>query len=127
MTVAPNGSSAYVGHASAGVFSFDPTNPAAEDALARWVIATIYTRIGTGVSGLHHTSSLKNFVVMQEKTVHIVKILDKRGGIPLESGHLEAYKLNLDYHCDYLYSDANSIEIIFADTVIISNYAFVLG
>jgi hypothetical protein len=40
MLVAPNESSAYVGHAAVSIFSFDPTNPAAGDASARWVIAT---------------------------------------------------------------------------------------
>jgi hypothetical protein len=125
--VAPKGSSAYVGHALAGVFLFYPMNPAAMDAPARWVIATGDTGIGAGVLGLHHTSSLRNLVVTLDKTVHIVKVLDGRGGNPLKSSCLETYELNLDYHCDYLYSDDNSIKMIFADMVVINNYTFMLG
>jgi hypothetical protein len=94
VSVAPDGSSAYVGHALASIFLFNPMNPAAEDASARWVIATGDAGIGAGVSGLHHTSSLWNLVVTREKTVHIVKISDGRGGNPLKSGHPEAYKLS---------------------------------
>jgi hypothetical protein len=96
------------------------TPPTMEDAPARWVIATGDAGIGASVSGLHHTSSLRNLVVMRKKTMHIVKILDGRGGNPLESGHLEAYKLNLYYHCNYLYSNKDSIKMILDDTVIIT-------
>ncbi len=59
--------------------------------------------------------------------MHIVKILDGRGGDPLEPGRPKAYEVNLDYHCNYLYSNDDFIEMIFADTVIINDYAFVLG
>jgi hypothetical protein len=102
VSVAPDGSSAYVGLALASLFSFDPMNPAAKDTSARWVIATVDDGIGAGMSWLHDTSSLWNRMVTREKTVHIVKILDRRGGNPLESGRPVAYELDLDYHCDYL-------------------------
>ncbi len=125
--VAPNGSSVYVVHALVGVFSFNPTNPTAKDAMARWVIMTGDAGIGAGVLGLHHTSSLWNLMVTWEKTVHITKILNGRGGNPLESGRLEAYKLNLDYHCNYLYSNDDYIEMIFANMVIIIDYAFIFS
>ncbi len=102
-------------------------NPATEDALARWVIANGDACIGVGVLGLNHTSSLRNLVVTREKMVHIVKILNGRGGNPLESGHPEAYELNLNYHCNYLYTDDNSIKMIFMDRNKINDYAFVLS
>ncbi len=82
MLAASDGSSAYVGHSLAGIFLFDPTNPTVEEALARWMIATRDAGIGAGVSGLHHTFSFWNLVVMQEKTVHIVKRVRPR--LPLQ-------------------------------------------
>ena len=127
VSVAGDGASAYVGHAGAGIFSFDPLNPAVDDPAARQVIETGDAGVGDGIVGLHHTSSLRNLVVTRERTVHILRILDAEGNNPLESGRPEAYELALDYHCDYLYSDDDSVSMTFVDTVIINDYAFVLG
>jgi hypothetical protein len=127
VSVASDGSTGYVAHAGAGIFSFDPLNPTDGDANAKHVIETGDADIGGGITGLHHTSTMRNLVVTREKTVHIVKIRDDDGTNPLESEYPEAYELALDYHCDYLYSKDDSVTMRFLDTVIINDYAFVLG
>lgn len=60
----------------------------------------------------------------RSKYVHIVKLDDGDGGNPLEDGDPVAYELALDYHCDKLYQGA---DMTFVDTVIINEYAFVMG
>ncbi|KAL3808842.1 hypothetical protein ACHAXA_003893 [Cyclostephanos tholiformis] len=127
VSIASDGSSGYVGHAGAGIFSFDPLNPTDKDEGARQVISTGDVKIGKGITGLHHTSTMRNLIVTRERTVHIVKIRDDDGSNPLESGYPEAYELALDYHCDYLYSDDDSVIMRFLDTVVINDYAFVMG
>jgi hypothetical protein len=60
MLVAPDRFSTYIGHAFAGVFLFDPTSLAAEDASARWVIATGDAGIGMGdLRGQGHNQRLR--------------------------------------------------------------------
>ncbi|KAL3785185.1 hypothetical protein ACHAW5_011210 [Stephanodiscus triporus] len=127
VSVASDGSSGYVGHVGAGIFSFDPLNPTDKDPGAKQVVKTGDAGIGKGIAGLHHTSSMRNLVVTRGKSVHIVRILDAEGNNPLESGRPTAYELPLDYHCDYLYSDDDSVTMTFEDTVIINDYAFVMG
>ena len=124
VSIASDGSSAYVGHATAGIFSFDPLNPNEEDRRASHVIRTGDADIGTGINGLHHSSSLENLIVTREKYVHIVSLVDEDGNNPLDEGYPVAYQLALDYHCDKLYDGA---EMEFMDTAIINDYAFVLG
>ena len=128
VSVAQDGSSAYFAHVTGGIFSFDPFNPSpANSDGAHHVIELDDADIGAGISGLHHTRTLRNLVVTRDRTVHIVKIKDEQGNNPLNAGYPVAYELQLDYHCDYLYSDDDSVTMNFVDTVIINTYAFVMG
>ncbi len=125
VSAAADGSSGYVTHASGGVFSFDPMSPDKEDPTAKHVIKIGEAGIDEdGINGIHHTSSLKNIILTSSKYVHIVKIKSSDGSNPLQDDHVKAYKLPLDYHCDYLYGGS---DMTFMDMVIIDDYAFVLG
>lgn len=125
VSAAADGSSGYVTHATGGVFSFNPLAPTTEDPSAKHVI-----RIGQAgieendINGIHHTSSNKNIILTSSKYVHIVKTTSSDGSNPLDNDQVTAYKLPLDYHCDYLYGGN---DMTFMDMVIINNYAFVLG
>lgn len=124
VSVAHDGSSGYLAHATGGVFSFDPLEPTNANRKAKHVIHTGDADIGEGINALHHTSSLKNLVITRDKYVHIAKIQDDDGNNPLEDGKARAYTLALDYHCDKLYDGK---EMTFMDTVVINEYAFVMG
>ena len=125
VSAASDGSSAYMTHSSGGVFSFDPLAPSPNDPTARHVIKIGEAGIDEdGINGIHHTTSLKNIVLTSSKYVHIVKIKSSDGSNPLNEDRVKAYKLPLDYHCDYLYGGT---EMTFMDMVIIDDYAFVLG
>lgn len=124
ISIAHDGSSAYVAHAKGGIFGFDPLNPTESNRRAKHVIHIGDADIGEDINGLHHTSSLKNLVVTRNKYVHILKLIGDDGRNPLDYGSPVAYKLALDYHCDKLYDGA---EMTFMDTVIINEYAFVMG
>lgn len=124
VSIAQDGSSAYVAHATGGVFSFDPLNPTETNRRAKHVIKIGDADIGADINGVHHTRSLKNLIVTRSKTVHILKLMDEEGNNPLDYGEPIAYELALDYHCQKLY---NGAEMNFMDTVIINEYAFVMG
>lgn len=124
VSIAYDGSSAYVAHASGGVFSFDPLNPTESNRRSRHVIKIGQADIGEDINGLHHTPSLKNLIITRSDYVHIVKIMDEEGDNPLDYGEPVAYQLALDYHCSKLYDGK---EMAFMDTVIINQYAFLLG
>jgi len=124
VSVAYDGSSAYVAHAKGGIFSFDPMNPTVSDRRSKHIIHIGDADIGADINSLHHTHSLKNLVVTRSKYVHIVKLQDEDGENPLEYGEPIAYELALDYHCKDLYDGA---DMTFMDTVIINEYAFVMG
>eukprot|EP00578_Thalassiosira_sp_NH16_P018173 CAMPEP_0181112844 /NCGR_PEP_ID=MMETSP1071-20121207/20026_1 /TAXON_ID=35127 /ORGANISM="Thalassiosira sp., Strain NH16" /LENGTH=608 /DNA_ID=CAMNT_0023196833 /DNA_START=81 /DNA_END=1907 /DNA_ORIENTATION=- len=124
VSVAHDGSSAYVAHATGGIFSFDALNPTPENRRSKHVVHIGDADIGEDINAIHHTRSLKNLVVTRDKYVHILKILDDDDENPLENGEPVAYQLALDYHCNKLYKKA---EMTFVDTVIINEYAFVMG
>lgn len=124
VSIAHDGSSGYVAHAKGGIFSFDPMSPSESNRRSKHVVHIGDADIGEDINGLHHTRSLKNLVVTRNKYVHIVKLQDENGDNPLNSGNPIAYELALDYHCDKLYDGA---EMTFMDTVIINEYAFVMG
>mmetsp|Transcript_13595 Transcript_13595/g.28847 ORF Transcript_13595/g.28847 Transcript_13595/m.28847 type:complete len:612 (+) Transcript_13595:124-1959(+) len=124
ISVAYDGSSAYVAHAKGGIFSFDPLNPSESNRRAKHVVHIGDADIGEDINGLHHTRSLRNLVITRNKYVHILKLLDDDGKNPLDYGAPEAYKLALNYHCNSLYDGE---EMTFMDTVIINEYAFVMG
>ncbi|KAL7534834.1 hypothetical protein ACHAXR_006110 [Thalassiosira sp. AJA248-18] len=124
VSVAHDGSSGYLAHARGGVFGFDPLNPSESNRRSKHVIHIGDADIGADINGLHHTRSLKNLILTRSKTVHIVKLQDEDGKNPLDYGNPIAYELALDYHCDKLYDGA---EMTFMDTVIINEYAFVMG
>ncbi|KAL7478934.1 hypothetical protein ACHAW6_004688 [Cyclotella cf. meneghiniana] len=125
VSVASDGSSAYVAHMKAGVFSFDPLNPVESDEDAVLALAAGGAGIdGEQIVGLHHTESLKNLILTSADHVHFVSIKDANGKNPLELGKVIAYSLPLDYHCNYLYPGN---DMTFTDTVIINDYAFVIG
>mmetsp|Transcript_31115 Transcript_31115/g.65073 ORF Transcript_31115/g.65073 Transcript_31115/m.65073 type:complete len:630 (+) Transcript_31115:92-1981(+) len=125
VSVAPDGSSAYVSHSKGGVFSFDPLEPVETSEKAKHAIHVGDAGIDEQeINGIHHTHSLKNLVLTSSKYVHIVKLKDDTGINPLDDGSVTAYRLPLDYHCDYLYGGN---KMTFMDTVIINDYAFVLG
>ena len=125
VSVAEDGSSGYVSHTKAGVFSFNPLNPVESDDNAWLVMPSSSEGIdGQEIIGLHHTESLKNLVLTSEEYVHFVSIKDSYGKNPLDHGRVTAYRLPLDYHCDYLY-EGN--DMTFTDTIIINDYAFVIG
>ena len=125
VSIAPDGSSGYVSHTKAGVFSFDPLNPVESDDNAWLVMPSDSSGIdGQEIIGLHHTYSMKNLILTSSEHVHFVSIKDSNGRNPLDKGHITAYRLPLDYHCDYLYGGS---DMTFTDAVIINDYAFVLG
>ena len=125
VSVAEDGSSGYVSHTKAGVFSFDPLNPVESDDSAWLVIPSDSEGIdGAEIVGLHHTASLKNLVLTSSENVHFVSIKDEEGENPLDWDRVIAYRLPLDYHCNYLYGGE---DMTFTDAVIINDYAFVLG
>mmetsp|Transcript_12977 Transcript_12977/g.23408 ORF Transcript_12977/g.23408 Transcript_12977/m.23408 type:complete len:605 (-) Transcript_12977:222-2036(-) len=124
ISIARDGTSAYVAHAKGGIFSFDPLDPTQENRAAKHVVHIGDADIGEDINGLHHTSSLKNLIITRNKYVHILKLIDEDGANPLDYGDPIAYKLTLDYHCDKLYDGA---DMTFMDTVIINQYAFVMG
>ena len=124
VSIASDGSSAYVAHAKGGIFSFDPLDPTESNRRAKHVLKTGMADIGEDINGIHHTASLKTLVVTRDKYVHMVKLVDEEGNNPLEMGYPQAYQLALDYHCDKIYDGA---EMTFMDTVVINEYAFVLG
>jgi len=124
VSIAQDGSSGYVAHASGGIFSFDPLNPTEANRKAKHVIKIGDADIGADINGVHHTRSLKNLIVTRRKTVHILKLDDGEGKNPLEYGEPTAYELALDYHCQKLYDGE---KMTFMDTVIINEYAFVMG
>jgi len=124
LSVAPDGGSAYLAHASAGLFAFDPLHPTAGNRRARHVLHAGQADVGPDVRGLHHTSSLKNLVVTRDRFVHIVALVDDEGQNPLERGYPEAYEIPLDEHCARLYDGA---DMTFRDAVIINEFLFVLG
>lgn len=124
ISIAHDGSSAYVAHAKGGIFSFDPLNPSESSRRAKHVVHIGDAAIGDDINGLHHTRSLKNLIITRRKYVHILKLVDDEGENPLDFGEPVAYKLTLDYHCSKLYDGA---EMKFVDTAIINEYAFVLG
>lgn len=59
VSVARDGSSAYVAHGSGGIFSFDPLDPSVKNRRARHVVKIGDADIGDDINGLHHTSSLR--------------------------------------------------------------------
>ncbi|EED95007.1 predicted protein [Thalassiosira pseudonana CCMP1335] len=125
VSVAPDGSSGYVAHSKAGVFSFDPLDPSEGSSKAQHVIHVGDAGIDEQeINGLHHTHSLKNLILTSSKYVHFVKLQDSYGDNPLDNKDVTAYRLPLDYHCDYLYGGT---EMTFTDTVVINDYAFVIG
>jgi hypothetical protein len=125
VSVAEDGSSGYVSHAKAGVFSFDPLNPVESDEKAVLAMPSSGTGIdGEEITGLHHTQSLKNLILTSAEYVHFVSIKAADGSNPVDKGHVTAYRLPLDYHCNYLYGGS---DMTFTDTVIINDYAFVIG
>ena len=125
VSAAADGSTGYMTHKKGGVFSFSPLSPSKEDRSAKHVIKIGEAGIDEdGINGVHHTSSLKNIVLTSNKYVHIVKIRDRDGENPLDYDKVTAYKLPLDYHCDYLYGGN---DMTFMDSVIIDDYIFVLG
>jgi hypothetical protein len=125
VSVAADGSSGYVSHAKAGVFSFNPLNPVESDEDAWLAIPSSSAGVdGQSIIGLHHTESLKNLLLTSSDHVHFVSIKDSSGRNPVEKGHITAYRLPLDYHCNYLYGGK---DMTFTDTVIINDYAFVIG
>ena len=124
VSIAHDGSSGYVAHAKGGIFSFDPLNPSESNRRSKHVIHIGDADIGDEINGLHHTRSLKNLVVTRNEYVHIVKLQDEDGKNPLDYGNPTAYELALNYHCDKLYDGE---EMVFLDTVIINEYAFVMG
>mmetsp|Transcript_17448 Transcript_17448/g.37702 ORF Transcript_17448/g.37702 Transcript_17448/m.37702 type:complete len:609 (+) Transcript_17448:206-2032(+) len=124
VSIAQDGTSAYVAHATGGIFSFDPLNPTESNRRAKHVIKIGDADIGEGINGIHHTRSLKNLIVTRSKVVHILKLEDGEGKNPLDYGEPTAYELALDYHCKKLYDGA---AMTFMDTVIINDYAFVMG
>mmetsp|Transcript_57659 Transcript_57659/g.122331 ORF Transcript_57659/g.122331 Transcript_57659/m.122331 type:complete len:607 (+) Transcript_57659:238-2058(+) len=124
VSIAHDGSSAYVAHAQGGIFSFDPLNPTESSRRAKHVVHVGDADIGQDINGLHHTRSLKNLVITRSKYVHILKLVDEEGENPLDFGNPVAYKLSLDYHCSKLYDGA---EMTWMDTAIINEYAFVMG
>mmetsp|Transcript_25467 Transcript_25467/g.46030 ORF Transcript_25467/g.46030 Transcript_25467/m.46030 type:complete len:607 (+) Transcript_25467:133-1953(+) len=124
ISIAHDGSSAYVAHAKGGIFSFDPLDPAQSSLAAKHVVHIGDADIGDDINGLHHTRSLKNLVVTRSKYVHILKLVAEDGTNPLDYGEPIAYKLTLNYHCSKLY---DGVEMTFMDTAIINEYAFVLG
>lgn len=125
VSVAEDGSSGYVSHIKAGVFSFDPLNPVESDDNAWLVMPSSSAGIdGQEIIGLHHTESLKNLVLTSSEHVHFVAIKDSSGRNPLDKGHVTAYRLPLDYHCNYLYGGQ---DMTFTDAVVINDYAFVMG
>uniref|UniRef100_A0A7S2LEE1 Uncharacterized protein n=1 Tax=Skeletonema marinoi TaxID=267567 RepID=A0A7S2LEE1_9STRA len=125
VSAAADGSSGYMTHKSGGVFSFNPLSPSKEDPSAKHAIKIGEAGIEENdINGIHHTSSLKNIILTSSKYVHIVKTRDSDGNNPLDYDKVTAYKLPLDYHCDYLYGGT---DMTFMDMVIIDDYAFVLG
>ena len=125
VSVAKDGTSGYVTHATAGVFSFNPLTPSQEDPSAKHVIHIGQAGIQEyDINGIHHTDSGKNIILTSSEYAHIVKIKDTDGSNPLDNDIVTAYRLPLDYHCDYLYGGT---DMSFSDTVIIGSYAFVLG
>lgn len=76
------------------------------------------------ISGIHHTRSLSHLVITSGHHVHIVNIIDNEGYNPLDIGDVTAYKLALEVHCEHLYDGE---KMHFFDTVIVNEYAFVLG
>lgn len=124
VSVAYDGSSAYLAHAMGGIFSFDPLEPTDANRKAQHVIKIGDADIGDNINGIHHTSSLKNLVITRDNYVHIAKLMDDDGENPIENGRPRAYTLSVNYHCDSLYDDE---EMTFVDTVIINEYAFLLG
>jgi hypothetical protein len=82
------------------------------------------------ISPLSDHPVTKRYIAAVGLTIDAALIVDEQaggGGVTLESGRPEAYKLDLNYQCNNLYSNNNSIGRIFADTVIINGYAFVLS
>ena len=125
VSAAKDGSSGYVSHATGGVFSFNPLSPTVEDPSAKHAIKIGEAGIEENdINGIHHTDSNKNIILTSSKYVHIIKTKSSDGSNPLDNDKVTAYKLPLDYHCDYLYGGN---DMTFMDMVIINDYAFVLG
>lgn len=124
VSVAHDGSSAYLAHAEGGLFSFDPLHPTAENRRARHVVHAGEADIGPDINGLHHTRSLRNLVVTRDNFVHLVQLVDDEGRNPLDFGDPVAYEIPLDEHCDKLYGGA---AMTFRDAVVINEFLFVLG
>lgn len=125
VSIARDGSSGYVTHSKAGVLGFDPKSATEEDPTARTVVHIGEAGIAEDdIHGIHHTHSGKNIILTSSSYAHMVKIKDESGKNPLDNDEVTAYKLPLDYHCDYLYGGN---DMTFSDTVIINKYAFVLG
>ena len=104
VSVAPDGSSAYMTHRKGGVFSFDPTLASIGDDSVSHAI-----HIGNAgidemeISGIHHTRSLGHLVITSGHHVHIVNIMDNEGYNPLDIGDVTAYKLALEVHCEHMH------------------------
>jgi len=124
LSVAHDGSSAYLAHSGGGIFGFDPLHPTVSNRRARHVVHAGQADIGTDISGLHHTRSLRNLVVTRDNFVHILDLVDDEGRNPLDYGEPMAYEIPLDEHCDRLYHGA---AMTFRDAVIINEFLFVLG
>jgi len=124
LSVAPDGSSAYIAHAAGGIFGFDPLHPTAANRRAKHVVRAGEADIGPGINGLHHTRSLRNLVVTRDNYVHILELADDEGRNPLDFGEPVAYEILLDEHCARLYDGA---DMTFMDAVIINEFLFVLG
>ena len=90
VSIASDGSSAYVAHAKGGIFSFDPLDPTESNRRAKHVLKTGMADIGEDINGIHHTASLKTLVVTRDKYVHMVKLVDEEGNNPLEMGYPQA-------------------------------------
>jgi len=125
VTVARDGSSAYVAHAHA-VFSFDPENPDTRDSTSRKVIRLEDAGInGQLINNIHHSHSLKNLILTSDQFTSFVSIKDDYDENPLDRDRVIAYQLPLNYHCNYLHEGA---DMRFFDTVILGeDYAFALG